>query len=82
MTLEEKYSLIKFEGLINKLRMKLEYNQTEWITTVELLRQSIEFVIFAEKYDKDSYLKFMQDNNMYDIFIEVLFESNNYQVYS
>lgn len=82
VSMEERYSLLKFEGLINKLKTKLEYEQTEWATTVELLRQSTEFVIYAERFDKQSYAQFMQDNCMYDIFTSILYDSHDPQVFS
>ena len=56
LTVDEKYSLNKFIDLINKLKIKLQYEQKEWDTTVELIRHCAEFVIYSEKYQKKEYL--------------------------
>lgn len=82
LQMEQKYSFEKFESLVNMLKTKLEFEQREWQSTVELLRQSSEFVIFSEKYSKEEYLAFMQESDLFWVFSEIMVAATDVAVYS
>ena len=82
ISLEEKYSHSKFIDLVNKLKIKLQYEQKEWDTTVELIRHSAEFIIYSEKYQKAEFLETIKEQNMLDIFIDIMETANDPQIYS
>jgi hypothetical protein len=60
VSIDEKYSFKKFEELLNKIQLKLKYDQTDWSETVELIRKSAEFVIYSEKYAKTEHFELMK----------------------
>ena len=45
----QKYSVNALKTLINRLKQKLKYEQTDWNPTIEVIREMGEFLVYSAK---------------------------------
>ena len=73
----QKYSVNALKTLINRLKQKLKYEQTDWNPTIEVIREMGEFLVYSAK-SKES-VKIVEEvkkENLLGLVVQVMHEAS------